>query len=504
MPAIVAVLFLAVGGSASAIQLQKVVLTGEMPPGASSAFGSFDYAGAGGGHALFGVSSSPRASGVFPGAESYWTVDENGGFEKLIDVPALGAPFIPIAFGPSAQARDSLGRWYLLGEPVPGSGTSLRDALLRITPGQTPEVLYQQGASAPALAPPGGSATVGSSPLLRGMIDGEVVVGLVVYTTAQDGTFSSDVKYVLGDPANGTVIGDSTEPFAPGSILSFSGISLRGSTSTGLTLYNSISSYGVMDANFDRRLLVELGNPIAGLGTPSSVQRVDLVSDTEVALTGRFSSLTGARETGVWLGDLTTDAWRELFTLGDPAPGTNGNFGGSFSIIHQVRGDAGRIWVITDADDRPGLGLWATEDDGTLDLVMRTGDALSDGEIISQVTRVHTFEHDRSALVDLNDEDGRRLVFLDSGGLISTILESGEAFTVAQGDSRIVSGFRINEMSGTSYAMQVFFADGSEGIFLATVPEPGTGLLTSLGLVAVAARTRVARGRRTARCASTR
>lgn len=56
-------------------------------------------------------------------------------------------------------------------------------------------------------------------------------------------------------------------------------------------------------------------------------------------------------------------------------------------------------------------------------------------------------------------------------------------------DGRVVSyfGFGPEALSGDELAFTAYFEDGTSGVYLATIPEPGTGLLLAAGLAALAA-----------------
>ena len=66
---------------------------------------------------------------------------------------------------------------------------------------------------------------------------------------------------------------------------------------------------------------------------------------------------------------------------------------------------------------------------------------------------------------------------------------------VGIGDTRTVRSASVLGLLGTDLVVSLDFTDGSEGYFLAIVPEPGTGVLVALGVAAVAIRRpRVVRG----------
>jgi hypothetical protein len=103
--------------------------------------------------------------------------------------------------------------------------------------------------------------------------------------------------------------------------------------------------------------------------------------------------------------------------------------------------------------------------------------------------------------------DNDTAVYLaDPDGSLHLLARAGEPFTVAAGDTRTIAGvdFVRQLISGGGdgqplslndagqVALSIFFTDGSQGIFLASIPEPGAAALVALTLTASLLR----RGRR--------
>lgn len=246
-----------------------------------------------------------------------------------------------------------------------------------------------------------------------------------------------------------------------------------------------------MDATGARTLLVEVGVNTPGIGTPFRTWNAHQRDDSSLIYIGDTRNpTTNAIEGGLFSGTVA-GVWNPVIEYGAAAPGTSGVFDPlGAGLIGTSIGDGGRIWATARVDDGLGLGLWSTNDDDSLRLAMREGDTLSDGELIDSIFRIHAFASQKGALVSLRDDDGTRTVFTDGEGFISTIFESGEAFTVAVGDDRIVSSGSFSGRFDGSVVLHLLFTDGTEGVFLATIPEPGTGVLVSLGLLVVGARRR--------------
>lgn len=84
------------------------------------------------------------------------------------------------------------------------------------------------------------------------------------------------------------------------------------------------------------------------------------------------------------------------------------------------------------------------------------------------------------------------------------LLREGQTFEVAPGDERILGGFEVvlrpaqglaSFNARRQVAFHAWFTDGSAGVFLAEVPEPGTLLLVALGASGLAASHRRQRSR---------
>jgi hypothetical protein len=187
-----------------------------------------------------------------------------------------------------------------------------------------------------------------------------------------------------------------------------------------------------------------------------------------------------------------------LFTTGDVAPGTNGatfdtltnifdgsitpNSVGDFLIEGMLAlGDAG----VTEEDRQ---GIWIASDSGTR-LLARTGLPIGDesnGAFADFSSPMLNDAGDVAFIgVSVDDDDvfrNRTIVFFDvSEDSFLEIVRTGQLFDVSAAqdgtDLRVVrtiydSAFSLNNASQLSYRLG--FADGSEGIFITTVPAPAT------------------------------
>ncbi len=168
------------------------------------------------------------------------------------------------------------------------------------------------------------------------------------------------------------------------------------------------------------------------------------------------SGVDPTNNTGIWSegsGSLNLVA-RE----GDAAPGTGpGEVFRDFNAITPVLNGAGQIAFLgfltgTDVDEMNNGGIWATDPNGLLTLIAREGD-LFDVNIDPLIDDLRTikFVIMYTGFPGSGGEDGRATSFNDAGQL----------------------------------AFRLFFTDGSEGVFVATVPEPGMVAVLGLGVLAL-------------------
>jgi hypothetical protein len=157
------------------------------------------------------------------------------------------------------------------------------------------------------------------------------------------------------------------------------------------------------------------------------------------------------QDSGIWLE--STGAGLELVALeGEQAPGAEA--GVTFSELDTpVLNGVGQLAFLS-ATKGPGdelhtgVGIWATDRDGDLRLIVRSGEQIDVSSDPSKpdLRTVGTLRFESVSLVVGSGEDGRSMSFNDSGEL----------------------------------AFHATFLDGTEGVFVATVPEPASFLILGI------------------------
>ncbi|MEM6459340.1 MAG: choice-of-anchor tandem repeat NxxGxxAF-containing protein [Planctomycetota bacterium] len=141
---------------------------------------------------------------------------------------------------------------------------------------------------------------------------------------------------------------------------------------------------------------------------------------------------------------------------GDPAPGTAAgvNYSSFSAPVLNGSGQTAFRGGLTGAgvDSTNDSGIWATDPDGLLTLIIRTGDLfdVDDDPVLEDLRTVSSV----NLFTNSGGEDGRFNSFNDAGQL----------------------------------AFFASFTDGSEGIFVTTIPEPASLALLALGLTAALTR----------------
>ncbi|MEM1110199.1 MAG: choice-of-anchor tandem repeat NxxGxxAF-containing protein [Planctomycetota bacterium] len=347
----------------------------------------------------------------------------------------------------------------------------------------TPGLVARSGDAAPGTGP-GVSYTSSSSfrPVLNGA--GQIafrsgLTGTGVDTSNDSGIWITDA--VSGTPGLVAREGDAAPGTGSGGGVSYSGFNNVVVNDAGQTAFRAGLAGAGVDTSNDSGIWVT----DAVSGTPGLVARegdaapgVGPGVSPGVSFSGFFNpvlngagqaaflgflggtGVDGTNDSGIWVTDAVTGTPSLIAREGDAAPGTDP--GVSFSAFSNViLNGAGQTLIVADivgtgVDPINETGIWATDLEGILRLVIRTGDLfdVDDDPMVEDMRQV-VFA---SIFADTGNEDGRRSSFNDNGQL----------------------------------AFKATFTDGSEGIFVTTIPEPAAGLvlLSLAGLADVRRRTR--------------
>ncbi len=206
------------------------------------------------------------------------------------------------------------------------------------------------------------------------------------------------------------------------------------------------------------QLIVREGDQASGAGTGvkfTSFKNMILNAEGHVAFIGflKGPGVDNMNDEGIWL--QRDDSLNLVTRAGDAAPGTglgvmfgtpyNLAFGepvfngvGQTAFLGSLRGSG--------VDLTNDSGIWATDREGLLTLIVRQGDLfdINEDPLIDEFLTISSIEMATGS----GGEDGRPTSFNDAGQL----------------------------------AFQLGFTDGSSGIFVATIPEPGTLTLFAITL----------------------
>jgi len=486
-----------------------------------------------------------------PGTESSFarfglvTINESGevAFDAAVGLDPSGLRFDTGIWGPTAGS--ALGLVAREGTPAPGTTSeqfstfsvpvlgddgrvafvaSLKDAngvplpewasgLWAQRDGLQPTLVAREGVPAPGSGDPGNVSFL-ALPLVdasggvgfRGAVTGPPPPQSArLWMTSPAGV---EVVAGAGDPAPGAAPWLSFSPLMPlrlaagGDLYYLSGLDDGGGRfADEFALYRREA-----DGSID--LLFRTGELVPALGGV-----VDFLEDTRFDERGNFATITALEtsappERGVALFPNGADpVW--LARPGDAPPGVlDGSVFGSFSSLQLgVGGTVAFTGRLHDPLGSPlpmnDRGIWAG-DAGDVSLVLREGDAapgLAGLEVSFLAGAAVNARGDllfraglRGPGVDAGN-DGV-LYFASDTGHFVPLLREGQAFEVAPGDVRILLGFEVVSRPAQGLAsfnarrqvaFEAVFTDGSAGVFLAEVPEPGTLLLVALGASGLAA-----------------
>jgi hypothetical protein len=210
--------------------------------------------------------------------------------------------------------------------------------------------------------------------------------------------------------------------------------------------------------------------------------------------------VTGADNSGLWIANGPNDITLR-YREGDAIPGSPGLAFGAFGGTPEVLNDAGDLVIatglalgvggVTSLDDKV---LLVPDAGGSVMLLAREGDAnpLLPGEIWNGFD-VLSFADDGALLFRATDGSNRsRFYYRDAQGGLGLITGQDMSVDLGGGDVRTIATFIDFDASddATQFVATTRFTDGSVGLLLFTVPEPGTALLVALGVGLLARRSR--------------
>lgn len=208
--------------------------------------------------------------------------------------------------------------------------------------------------------------------------------------------------------------------------------------------------------------------------------------------------VTAANDWGLWRslgpGDTTL-----LFRADEAAPGAppgavfdhfDGialNDSGAFAFSGKLALGKGGVTNVTDS------GIWGPDGAGGTRLVAREGDpiAILPGETWGGLFGV-LLSDDGALFFEALSGGQRGLFYVAPSGELRVVIRTGDEVDLGGGDVRTVQ--TLIDWSESDdlrrYAVTTRFTDGSAGLLLVTIPEPGSAALLGLGLVLLARRRR--------------
>ncbi len=306
-----------------------------------------------------------------------------------------------------------------------------------------------------------------------------------------------------GDPAPGTALnfaGFGITNFNDDGVLAFSGW-LR--TPAGAVLQNSSGIW--MGQPGDIKLVALEGQSTPGTGETFNFGPITfpLLNDRGQVVFSNFSN--------IWVG--TQNTFSTAMRSGDIAPGTNGaifNFVDANDVpnINNQGQIAFNAFVTgSGVDFTNDAGMWVGTQD-SLTLVMREGAPAPGTNVFfsgpdspnTSFSSPWLADHARVAFVaglegDGVDRTNDSGIWAGTPGNLLLVVRDGDLFDVDPGpteDLRVISNSSILDLSqdGSFLAFRLHFTDGTSGFFVATVPEPSTGVLLLLVVFAYLSRLR--------------
>jgi len=498
---------LALAGSAQAqVQYVPVAIQGRPVPGGGAAWVSFGEPTLNDrGQIAFNAGVQPDAGGLGHGAIYFGPPD----------APRLVARDFTPAPGAGGAEYGGLGT-VLLNEAghvsfssrLGGNGVTIgNDVGLWAGPAASPELVAREGDAAPGA---GKSATyrdlsghtlndagqVAFAASLAGPGVGSQEWG--VWHTTRLGEFPRLVTRT-GAPAPGAPAGSTVASLGTPRLNAAGQIAVAGSIDVSPGVRSDGIWAGVPD---DLRLAARTGTRAPGTSSDFVMLHTTggVEFDDRGAVAFRASLFSAQRNEGIWMGrpgDLQLVALKDT-----PAPGAGGE---NFSFLGMpVVNDAGVVAFHANLGTN-GRGIWAGPRDA-LRLVARTGTAAAgaaDGVTYSIMGA--PFLNDAGAVAFVADLQGPGVEpgndtgvwVADPSGLTTLVVREGQDINVGGGETRRIS-FLLPQWSSSTdpqlalindagqVTFRAIFTDGTEGLFVATVPEPSAGIAMSCCAAAVA------------------
>lgn len=385
----------------------------------------------------------------FSGFEPVFVFNNAGqtAFRAAFAGPGVGGNNNSGVFSDAAGATDGLGLVVRAGDPAPGT-----------TPGTTFASI-----SKPALNHSG--QTVFRA-LLNGVdVDSGNITGIFSEDAGAPGSPSLVAR--SGDPIPGMPQGlnfDFRSVVVSPVINNTGHTAFRGGLSgTGVDDTNSLGVFSVAaDDPSSLRVVARSGDPAPGTASGVVFHRFNDPLLNDAGQAAFFASLRGdgvdiSNSTGIFSEAAgLTGSPGLVARVGDPAPGTPP--GTNFASISSsfLLNNAGQIAFLARLTGDSNTGLFATDLDGSLQLIARTGE-LFDVDDDPFITEPRTI-----ASINLS---------ANSFGSVSTITNSSGG-----------SDGRPNSFNDSGLlAFRLSFTDGAQGIFVVSVPEPGAAALLLSG-----------------------
>lgn len=220
----------------------------------------------------------------------------------------------------------------------------------------------------------------------------------------------------------------------------------------------------------------------------------------EAQLATGTGGVTSANDSGLWIADGPA-AISLRYREGDPVPGSPGLLFGRFDGTPLLN-DAGDLVLVTELALGPGVTVFdrdvmlVPDGAGDVEIFLRTNDPnpLLPGEVFGGFGRVLAFADDGALLFNASSGDQLdRFYYRDANGGLGLVTGEGMDVDLGGGDVRTIETFVDYDASddATRFVASLRFTDGTRGVVLFSVPEPGTALLVALGTLAIAGRRRI-------------